>query len=122
MVPDTDKITSKIAGPKSNFHAVIEVPRKTDLRVRMMAGDLHVGEVEGNKDIEMLRRQSGAELDSSAGLRKGRFFRPRRRRECAHLQSSKERLVALLQDLWPGQIPLHAHVGVGDLTLQTNTI
>ena len=43
----------KIAGPKSSFHAVIEVPRKTDLHIRMMSGDLHVGEVEGNKDIEV---------------------------------------------------------------------
>ena len=44
----------KIAGPKSNFHAVIEVPRKTDLRVRMSAGGLSIGDVEGNKDIEVL--------------------------------------------------------------------
>src|SRR6185312_5268210 len=44
----------KIVGPKSNFHAVIEVPRKTDLRVRMSAGGLSIGDVEGNKDIEVL--------------------------------------------------------------------
>jgi hypothetical protein len=43
----------KIAGPKKNFHAVIEVPRKTDLRVRMNSGGLRVGDVEGNKDIEV---------------------------------------------------------------------
>src|SRR5215467_1471717 len=54
--------TLKIAGPKSNFHAVIEVPRRTDLRVRMMTGDLHVGDVEGNKDIEM--RAGNLELTS----------------------------------------------------------
>src|SRR5712671_3039520 len=44
----------KIVGPKSNFHAVIEVPRKTDLRVRMNAGELSIGDVEGNKDIEVV--------------------------------------------------------------------
>ena len=44
----------KIVGPKSNFHAVIEVPRKTDLRVRMSAGELSIGDVEGNKDIEII--------------------------------------------------------------------
>src|SRR5215831_11216724 len=32
----------KIAGPKSNFHAVVEVPRKTDLRIRMNAGGLSI--------------------------------------------------------------------------------
>ncbi len=44
----------KIAAPKSNFHALIEVPRKTDLRVRMSAGGLSIGDVEGNKDIEIV--------------------------------------------------------------------
>jgi hypothetical protein len=44
----------KIVGPKANFHAVIEVPRKTDLRVRMSAGGLRIGDVEGNKDIEIV--------------------------------------------------------------------
>src|SRR5262249_22309472 len=54
--------TLKIGAPKSDFHAVIEVPRKTNLRVRMTTGDLHVGEVEGNKDIEM--RSGNLELNS----------------------------------------------------------
>jgi hypothetical protein len=44
----------KIAGAKANFHAVIEVPRKTDLRVRMSSGGLSIGDVKGNKDIEIL--------------------------------------------------------------------
>src|ERR1700761_1924755 len=52
----------KIAGPKSNFRAVIEVPRKTDLRIRMLSGYLHVGDVEGNKDIEV--RSGNLELKS----------------------------------------------------------
>ncbi|MGZ4844456.1 MAG: hypothetical protein ACXWBH_08335, partial [Candidatus Angelobacter sp.] len=67
----------KIAGPKSNFHAVIEVPRKTDLRVRMSAGGLSIGDVEGNKDIEVragnlelnaLRPQDYAQADFSVRI------------------------------------------------------
>jgi hypothetical protein len=66
----------KIAGPKSNFHAVIEVPRKTDLRIRMSAGGLRIGDV----------------------------YAP------------------LFKTTGSGKYRLHAHVGVGDLTLRTTRI
>jgi len=36
----------------SNFGAVIEVPKSSDLMIRMWAGDLSVTGVAGNKDIE----------------------------------------------------------------------
>jgi hypothetical protein len=39
--------------PHNHFHAKIEVPAATDLRIRMTAGDLTVGEIKGDKDIEM---------------------------------------------------------------------
>src|SRR5262245_5191785 len=113
--------TLKIAGPKSNFHALIEVPRKTDLRVRMMTGGLRVGEVEGNKDIEMgagnleltsVRPQDYATADFS--VRIGELNVP----------ALKERngLWRSIKTYGPGKYRLHAHVGVGDLTLRTNRI
>jgi hypothetical protein len=114
--------TLKIAGPKSNFHAVIEVPRKTDLRVRMMAGDLRVGEVEGNKDIEMnagslelvaIRPQDYKKADLS--VRIGDLNVPA-------IKAMKSGLWRSLQTYGPGKYRLHAHVGVGDLTLRTNRI
>jgi hypothetical protein len=114
--------TLKIAGPKSNFHAVIEVPRKTDLHVRMMNGDLHVGEVEGNKDIEMsagnlelaaIHPQDYAKADLS--VRIGDLNVP-------SIKATKGGLWRSLQTYGPGKYRLHAHVGVGDLTLRTNKI
>jgi hypothetical protein len=112
----------KIAGPKSHFHAVIEVPRKTDLRVRMMAGDLHVGEVEGNKDIEVragtlelnaIRPQDYAQADFS--VRIGDVNAP-------VFKATKSVAWRSFKAFGPGKYRLHAHVGVGDLTLRTNTI
>ncbi len=114
--------TLKIAGPKSNFHAVIEVPRKTDLRVRMLAGDLHVGEVEGNKDIEMLsgnleltsiRPEDYAKTDFS--VRVGDLNAP-------SFKAGKSGVWRSLRTHGPGKYHLHAYVGVGGLTLRTNTI
>lgn len=114
--------TLKIAAPKSNFHAVIEVPRKTDLHVRMLAGDLHVGDVEGNKDIEMragnlelnsLRPQDYAKADFS--VRIGDLNAP-------SFKEVKSGFWRSFRTYGPGKYRLHAYVGVGDLTLRTNKI
>ncbi len=112
----------KITGPKSNFRAVIEVPRKTDLRIRMMAGDLKVGEVEGNKDIEVragtlelnaIHPQEYAKADFSVRL--GDVNAP-------IYKETKSGLGRSFRAIGPGKYLLHAHVEIGDLTLQTTTI
>lgn len=112
----------KIAGPKSNFHAVIEVPRKTDLRIRMSAGGLSIGDVEGNKDIEMLagnlelnslHPQDYAQADFS--VRIGDVHAPLPKLARSGLSHS-------LKTSGPGKYRLHAHVGVGDLMLRTTGI
>ncbi|MFL6311665.1 MAG: hypothetical protein ACJ71W_06125 [Terriglobales bacterium] len=112
----------KIAGPKSNFHAVIEVPRKTDLRVRMSAGELTIGDVEGNKDIEVvagnlelnsLRPQDYALADFS--VRIGDVYAPL-------FNTAKTGLLRSFKTAGPGKYHLHAHVGIGDMTLRTTRI
>lgn len=112
----------KIAGEKSNFHAVIEVPRRTDLRVRMSAGGLRIGDVEGNKDIEIvagnlelnsLRPQDYAQADFS--VRVGDVYAPL-------FKTAKTRLRQPFRTSGPGKYRLHAHVGVGDMTLRTEKI
>lgn len=42
-----------VDGPRKNFHTVIEVPQRSDLTVRLSAGELHVGNVEGDRDIKL---------------------------------------------------------------------
>jgi hypothetical protein len=112
----------KIVGPKSNFHAVIEIPHKTDLRVRMSAGGLSIGDIEGNKDIEVLagnlelnslRAQDYAQADFS--VRIGDVYAPL-------FNTAKSGLWRSLKTAGPGKYRLHAHVGVGDMTLRTDSI
>jgi hypothetical protein len=112
----------KIAGPKSDFHAVIEIPRKTDLRVRMNAGDLRVGDVEGNKDIEIragslelnaLRPQDYAQADFS--VRIGDVHAP-------VFKTVKSGYWRSFKTVGPGKYRLHAYVDVGDLSLHANAI
>jgi hypothetical protein len=38
--------------PHGNFHASVEVPKTTDLVVRLTGGELAVGAIAGNKDME----------------------------------------------------------------------
>jgi hypothetical protein len=112
----------KIVGPKSNFDAVIEIPHKTDLRVRMSAGGLSIGDIEGNKDIEVLagnlelnslRAQDYAQADFS--VRIGDVYAPL-------FNTAKSGLWRSLKTAGPGKYRLHAHVGVGDMTLRTDSI
>lgn len=112
----------KIAGPKSGFHAIIEIPRKTDLRVRMTSGELHVGDVEGNKDIEIhagnlelnaLRPQDYAQADFS--VRIGDVHAPL-------FKTVRSGYWRSFKTVGPGKYHLHAHVDVGDLTLHANKI
>lgn len=42
-----------IDGPRNNFRTVIEVPRRSDLQVRLTAGDLSIEDVVGDKDIRL---------------------------------------------------------------------
>ena len=107
----------KIAGPKPNFHAVIEVPRKTDLRIRMLTGDLHIGNVEGNKDIEMragklelnaIHPQDYAKADFSVRL--GGVSAP-------IFNVADNRNLKAFRAYGPGKYQLHAHIDVGDLKL-----
>ena len=112
----------KIAASKSKFHALIEVPRKTDLRVRMSAGGLSIGDVEGNKDIEVLagnlelnslHPQDYAQADFS--VRIGDVYAP-------FFKMAKSGLWRSFKIAGPGKYHLRAHVGVGDLTLGTARI
>jgi hypothetical protein len=112
----------KIVGPKSNFRAVIEVPRKTDLRVRMSAGGLSIGDVEGNKDIEVLagtlelnslRPQDYAQADFS--VRIGDVY-------ASLFSTAKSGLGRSFKTSGPGKYRLHAHVGMGDMTLRKSKI
>ena len=40
-------------GPSRSFHVRIEVPRRSDVEVRLTAGELALRGIEGNKDVEL---------------------------------------------------------------------
>lgn len=104
-------------GPRSDFRVEIELPRRTDLYVRLSAGDLKIREIEGDKDveshagdlsIEVGRAEDYAHVDASvtAGDLNARPF-----------GASKGGLFRSFKWNGSGRYRLHAHLGAGDLRL-----
>ncbi len=110
--------TLKVHGPHNNFHYTIQVPEKTNLYVRISAGDLKISGIEGNKDVESHAGDLTIKLDDPAkygevdtsvkvgdlnlpafNVSKGGMFRCWKRNE-------------------KGEYRLHAHLGAGDLTVR----
>jgi hypothetical protein len=105
-------------GPKNDLAMTIRIPRKTDLYARIPFGEVHVENVEGNKDIELHAGELTVSVGSSAdyshvdasvwsgevdglpfGENHGGLFRS------FHKEGS-------------GRYRLHAHVGAGQITLK----
>lgn len=110
-------------GPSNNFQITMEVPRNSDLYVRMFAGELDVSGINGNKDMQIhageLRLSlvksedygpvnlsvTTGDLDASAfGVSKSGLFRS------FHTKTALHKAAA-------GKYSLYAHVGAGDLTI-----
>ncbi|MGH9702525.1 MAG: hypothetical protein ACRD4K_04035, partial [Candidatus Acidiferrales bacterium] len=105
-------------GPRNNIEIVVEIPRKTNLWVRMPAGELDVHGVIGDKDVELHAGdmtvgtgdpEQYAQVDASVtsgsldadrfGVSKGGLFRS-------------------FKKSGSGSLHLHVHVGAGQLTLE----
>jgi hypothetical protein len=104
--------------PHNNFHATIEVPALTDLRIRLTAGDLRVSGITGDKDIEanagdvivsVGNANDWGDVDASvtAGDINAPVFR-----------AAKGGLFRSLRWKGPGKYRLHVHLMAGDVNLR----
>jgi hypothetical protein len=100
-----------------NFRATIEVPESADLRIRLTAGELTVGRIKGNKDIETnagnVDVAVGDATDWSkadASVRAGNLDAP-------VFNVSKSGLFRSFNWSGPGKYRLQAHLLAGNLTL-----
>ena len=103
--------------PHNNFQATIEVPRRSDLRVRLFAGEVVIGGVEGDKDVEVGagRIEIGVPHPEQYGrrdasVRAGSI-------EASAFDVSKGGLFRSFEQKGPGKYRLHAHVSTGEIDL-----
>ncbi|HLX73599.1 MAG TPA: hypothetical protein VKR26_02625 [Terriglobales bacterium] len=100
-----------------NFHADIEVPVRSDLLIRLGAGDLNVQGVAGSKDVEVhagdvnidvRRPEDYQQVEASVSV--GDLTAPA-------FNVSKDGFARSFKRHGPGAYRLHVHVGAGDLRL-----
>jgi hypothetical protein len=105
-------------GPRNDFQIWIEIPRETELQVRMPFGDLNIDKVHGGKDVELhagqLTISVGDPKDYSqieASVLTGEL-------NLSALGVDKGGLFRSYKKDGPGKYRLYAHVGSGELDLQ----
>jgi hypothetical protein len=104
--------------PNNNFHATIEVPALTDVRVRLTAGNLEMAEIKGDKDIEANAGNLSISVGSSsdwgdvdASVTAGDLHAPA-------FQAASGGLFRSFKWKGPGKYRLHAHLTTGDINLR----
>ena len=104
--------------PSNNFKMTIEVPKSSDLYVRMFAGDMEISGISGDKDVRLrageLSMEIGAPADCalvSASVTSGSLT-------ATAFDVAKGGLFRSFEWTGPGKYRVRAHVGTGDLQLR----
>ena len=104
--------------PHNNFHATIEVPALTDLRIRLTAGDLTVSGIKGDKDIAAHAGDMNISVGNSsdwgdvdASVTAGDI-------NASPFQASKGGLFRSFHWKGPGKYKLQVHLTAGDVNLR----
>lgn len=104
--------------PMNSFQATIEVPRRSNLWVRLSAGEVEVSDVEGDKDIEVRAGQIVVQVPhqeeyghSDASVLAGSI-------DASAFDVSKGGLFRTFEHSGPGKYRLHAHALSGEIDLR----
>jgi hypothetical protein len=108
----------RVENTPNNFHARIEVPAATDLRIRMTAGNLRVGEIKGDKDIEMNAGDLRVAVGNANEWREVDASVTAGDLNAAPFQARTGGLFRSIRWKGPGKYRLYIHVMAGDVNLQ----
>jgi hypothetical protein len=104
--------------PNNNFTATIEIPRRSNLWARLTAGELSIGSVEGDKDIQLNAGSVVVDIPrpQDYGLREasvttGSISAPA-------FEENKDGLFRSFRQHGPGKYRLHVSVIAGEITLR----
>jgi hypothetical protein len=104
--------------PSNNFKATIEIPRQSNLWVRLTAGELNVGSLVGDKDLELRAGRLQVEIPRpqeyghrDASVTTGSI-------EARAFEVSTGGLFRSFHQQGPGKYRLHAHVMAGEIDLR----
>jgi hypothetical protein len=114
-----DQAAIRVSGcPHNNFELRIEVPKTSNLYARMFAGEMSIGGIRGDKDVEMHAGHLTLEIGRpdenghvDASVLTGDL-------EASAFDVSKGGLFRSFDHRGPGKFRVHAHVGAGQLELR----
>lgn len=104
-------------GPSNHFRVRIRVPARSDLRVRLSAGDLKVEGIEGNKDIEAHAGDLSIDVGRVSDLKRVEASVWAGDINASALKVSKGGLFRSLSWSGGGRYQIEAHLKAGDLRL-----
>jgi hypothetical protein len=105
-------------GPHNEFLIRIEVPRETELRVRMPFGALEIERVHGSKDVGIHAGQLTMEIGDPKDYARIEASVTTGALEAGVLGISKGGLFRSYTKDGPGKYKLYAHVGSGEIDLR----
>jgi hypothetical protein len=103
--------------PHNNFRMTIEVPKSSDLYVRMFAGELNVTGITGNKDVQLHFGQLTMDIGEPASYSRVQASVNSGDLEARAFSVSKGGLFRSFERTGQGKYRLYAHVGAGELDL-----
>ena len=114
----SDAQLSISGGPRNEFLIRIEVPRETELRVRMPFGALEIERVRGSKNVELHAGQLTMEVGDPKDYAQIEASVTTGALESDVLGISKGGLFRSYKKEGPGKYKLSAHVGSGEIDLR----
>lgn len=110
-------------GPSNNFQITMEVPRNSDLYVRMFAGELEIHGIAGNKDLQIHAGDLELSLDHASDYGPVDLSVTTGDLDATAFGVSKSGLFrsfhtnTVLHKAGAGKYSLYAHVGAGELSI-----
>ena len=108
----------RVENTPHNFHAAIEVPAVTDVRLRLTAGNVEMAPIKGDKDIEANAGNLNISVgnandwgDVDASVTAGDLHAPA-------FQKASGGLFRSFKWKGPGKYRLHVHLTAGDINLR----
>jgi hypothetical protein len=103
--------------PNNNFRLTIEVPKSSDLYVRMMAGQLDVLGITGDKDVQLHFGQLTMEIGQASDIAHVEASVNSGQVSALAFDINKGGLFRSFERSGPGKYHVWAHVGAGQLEL-----
>jgi hypothetical protein len=108
----------RVENTPNNFHATIEVPALTSLRIRLTAGALKIYGIKGDKDIESNAGDVNVAVGKSSDWGEVDASVTAGNLSATPFEAARGGLFRSLKWKGPGQYRLHVHVMAGNIMLQ----